>query len=200
MASIERQRIRAIITIGGVSIVTPDVVSFNVNRARGQMCSTFSASVKIGVAILTSSIDTVGETITIKAGVLGNEKLIFTGIIYKCTINPVRTDASKVALSISGKDMLSVLEGKKISRRVSTYRDGSAPPARWGVINGITRENTLMRKRLKTTLYTADKVVVSNLDNIVTYVTPSPFSEPDRNNNAEVNASLVVESIPKEES
>jgi hypothetical protein len=51
-------------------------------------------------------------------------------------------------LNISGKDEMFIMEGQKINRRLTTYRDGSTPPERWGVINSISKQNTPIRKRL----------------------------------------------------
>ena len=48
MASISSQAIRARIKIGNnIDEKTPNVVSFNVRKARGQMSATFTASLKI---------------------------------------------------------------------------------------------------------------------------------------------------------
>ena len=138
MASIKGQKIRAEITMGGIKVVTPNVVSFSVRRARNQMAATFSASLKLPHTIATD----VGADIVIRAGVSGGLKTIFTGTVEKSTINPIRTDASMVMLNISGRDVLGVLEGQKINRRVKTYKDGDTPPERWGVISSVLKHNT----------------------------------------------------------
>ena len=139
------QPVRATISFGGLIVNTPNVVSFNVRRARGQMCATFTASIRVSSSYLASSRDVVNASIVIKAGFKGSERTIFTGKIFKATINPIRTDASKVMLSLSGKDVLHIMEGQKINRRIKTYRDGEKPPERWGLINSITKENTAMK-------------------------------------------------------
>jgi len=143
MATIEREPIRAAITIGNISISTPDVVSFNVKKSRGQMAATFSASVKMDAALMSNNSTTlVTNGVVIEAGLRGREKTIFTGSVHKCTINPIRTDASKVMVSLSGKDVMAVMEGQKINRRIKTYRDGTTPPERWGVITALVEDNT----------------------------------------------------------
>ncbi len=139
MATIQGQKVRAKVTIGGgIVVVTPNVVSFNVRRARNQMAATFSASLKIPY----TTANDIGADIIIEAGLKGRLNKIFTGTIEKSTINPIRTDASMVMLNISGRDVLAALEGQKINRRVKTYRDGSDPPERWGVINSVIKHNT----------------------------------------------------------
>jgi hypothetical protein len=143
--TMENQPVRATISFGGLIVNTPNVVSFSVRRARGQMCATFTASVRVSSSYLASSKDVVNASIVIKAGFKGAQKTILTGKIFKATINPIRTDASKVMLSLSGKDVLHIMEGQKINRRIKTYRDGEKPPERWGLINSITQENIGMK-------------------------------------------------------
>ncbi|MHA1409734.1 MAG: hypothetical protein ACTSQY_05430 [Candidatus Odinarchaeia archaeon] len=169
--TMERQAVRATISFGDITVETPDVVSFNVRRARGQMCATFTASVKILSTRLSDSRDVLDAELVIKAGFKGNERTIFTGKIFKATVNPIRTDASKVMLSLSGKDVLHVMEGQKINRRVKTYRDGEKPPERWGLINNITKDNSIMRASLppKVTSHTPKVVRELNFPGI-TYV------------------------------
>jgi hypothetical protein len=146
MTSFEKQIIRAEIWIGGLKIETPNIESFSIHRARGQASATFSASVKVDYQKVSQL--KVGEAkVVIKAGE-GSLPTIFTGVIHSCTANPVRTDARLVMLNISGKDNMFIMEGQKINRRLTTYRDGATPPERWGVINSISKQNTPMRKRL----------------------------------------------------
>lgn len=155
--TLNNQPVRAEISIGDLgTIKTPDVLSFSVRRARSQMCATFQASIKVDADELKSSIDVLDSGVVIKAGLKGNLKTIFTGKIYSCIINPVKTDASKVMLNLSGKDVLSRLEGQKINRRVTTYRDGSNPPERIGYITSILRKNTAIRQDFPTKMYDAD--------------------------------------------
>lgn len=151
-ARIVRQEVRAEITFGKFTIRTPDVVSFSVQRARGQASAQFSASVKVDSLSISSVNESLGSTIVINAGFKGALKTIFTGTIYKCTFNPVKQDASKVMLNLAGKDVMGVLEGQKITRRTRNYKDGDSPPERWGVITGIVRHNTPARKKLKAQL------------------------------------------------
>ena len=145
--------IRAEIKVDGNTLAeTPDVVSFNVRRARGQMCATFNASVKIPSDSVNAS-SFVGDKIEIFAGKSNSKKKIFTGAIHKATINPIRTDSSKFMLTIAGKDVMWILEGQKINRRLRTYRDGGSPPERWGLVTGVTRDNSPTRATLAPKIY-----------------------------------------------
>ncbi len=142
MATVERQKVRAEITFGSFTIRTPYVMSFNVRRARGQMAATFSASVKVDSNSISSSTSIIAEDIVIKAGVSPLLRTVFTGKIEKCVVNPVRNNASKVMLNISGRDVMADLDGQKINRRVKTYRDGSSPPERWAVVTNVIKQHT----------------------------------------------------------
>jgi len=173
MAELTKQKIRAEISFGGITVSTPDVMSFNVRRARGQMCATFSASVKVSSSFESTNLDT--SEIVIKAGMSGNLKTIFTGQIFKCTATPIKTDASKIMLNLSGKDFLCRLEGQKINRRVTTYRDGTTPPQRWGVVTAVTRENTPLKQKFKTRVASYEPVVRTGweIEDVIT--TPDPY-------------------------
>jgi hypothetical protein len=143
--TLDKQPIRATVVFGRVTVKTPDVVSFNVTRARGQMCATFSASVKVPATLVEDSTSILDSVITISAGEKGRENLIFTGKIYRSTVTPIFTDASKVMLNLAGKDMLCIMEGQKINRRVKSYKDGDTPPDMWGIVTAITRDNSPLR-------------------------------------------------------
>ena len=176
MATIEKQKVRAEIKFGNITVETPNVVSFSVNRARNQLSATFSASVRIGYTEIGSSIDVLAETIVIKAGVKYSLNTIFTGQIEKCIVNPVRTDASKVILNLSGRDVLAVLEGQKLNRRLKTYKDGSSPPDRWGVVNSIIKHNTPVIQKFKDKIYDKKPKVTSKIPAFPLYKTPDAFN------------------------
>lgn len=139
--------IRATISVGGMSISTPFILSFTVRRARGQI-STFDASLKVAhdqVSGLT------GGEVSIKAGVAGGEKQIFTGIVRNAKMSPCWDDPSYVLLSISGNDTLSLLQGKKYTRRCR------ASQGKFCVI-------TSARKGLKSGKFTYDSENVFEMD------------------------------------
>lgn len=174
MASIRGQRVRAKITIEGMtSILTPNVVSFNVSKARGQMSASFSASVKVSHDDLAT---TINNNIEIEAGTLeGGLIKIFTGLIERVVVSPVRTDASKVMLNLSGRDVLSVLEGQKINRRVTTYKSGDGPPQRWGAVTGVLRHNTSRLERLPIRINSDTTKAVQQLPQNTLDATPNLF-------------------------
>jgi len=112
--SIEVVPVRATVKLNGLEIKTPYVLSFSVRKARGQI-STFDASLKISHDDINSFV--AGGSVSISAGVKGSEKKIFTGIVTQAKIEPCHDDPIYVILSISGKDVLMILEGKKFTRR-----------------------------------------------------------------------------------
>jgi hypothetical protein len=115
-ANITIEKIRAEITIGDKTFVTPDIKSFNVTRSRSQLAATFSVSIEVPV---TQKFAT-GEQVVIKAGTEGNEKTIFTGSVRSVTVNPAFENASNFVVNLSGADKFQELEGKNISRRQRT--------------------------------------------------------------------------------
>jgi hypothetical protein len=129
MADLKLVPVRATISVGGITVKTPYVVSFNVNRARGQI-SSFSATLKVPYSSLD---DAVGGEVTIDAGPAGSENRIFTGICRNSNVTPCRDDPSYVLLTISGNDILSELQGKKITRRCKSSL------STWVSINNIVR-------------------------------------------------------------
>lgn len=162
-ATILYQKIRARITFGGIVVVTPYVVSFNVRKARGQMAATFSASIKVPTGTFSASRggdDVIGSAITIEAGAPSLRR-IFTGRVFKIIVNPVFTDSSLVMVNLSGRDVLSLLEGQKVTRLVDTLRDQEGnSPGRWGVITSVTRSDQSLEGRFYNRLYTSDRVAV----------------------------------------
>ena len=144
MVGFNQVKIRATISVGGVIISTPDILSFSVTRTRGQMCATFQASVKVpGDAGFSA-----GGKIVISA----NAGTIFTGYVKKMSISPSKTDSSHVIVNISGRDALSVLEGGVFSRRVSATK-----MARFGVISSVTQRNESYKERFPAKVWSSDE-------------------------------------------
>lgn len=113
-ATVTQEKIRARIDIGGVSIRTPYVKAFNVDKNRTNLINTFSATIEIyaGVRLY------VGSDIEIYHSVNGNEKKIFTGEIRTITTQPSFDKAGYFILNMSGVDKMGVLEGRTFSRRL----------------------------------------------------------------------------------
>jgi len=175
MATLEKQRVRAEIEFGSFSIATPNVVSFSVDKARNQMSASFSASVKIDATDMYAGIDVIAKTVVIRAGLESDLKTIFTGRIERCVANPVKSDASKFILNIAGRDVLSILEGQHISRRLKTYRDGDTPPERWGVISGVIKHNTPTIQKFKQKVYSPTAKATHRKPEFPLYKTPDAF-------------------------
>lgn len=127
--SIERVKIRARIEVGNFYVETPYILSFNVNRARGQV-STFDARIKIAEDDVA---DMTGGPIRIYAGSNYASTLIFTGIVRKATMSPCFDDPHFVLVNLSGADCLSLLQHKKYTRRCR------ATATSWATIDGVTR-------------------------------------------------------------
>ena len=128
--SIDMVKIRAEISIGSLKVKTPFILSFSVNKQRGQI-STFSARLKVSETEVSG---VTGGSVKIKAGRNSASNTIFSGIVKKATVQPCWEDPSYVLLNISGADILSTLEGKKYSRR-STATESS-----WISIDSVVRE------------------------------------------------------------
>lgn len=140
--------IRATVNMCGISISTPYILSFTVRRARNQI-STFDASLKIGHDKVSGSIS--GGSVSIDAGIKGSEKKIFTGIIRNAKMTPCWDDPNYVILTISGNDTLSLLNGKKYTRRCRSSK------GQFCVITGA-------RKGLKSGKFTYDSENVFEID------------------------------------
>lgn len=200
MATIEREAIRATITIGDKKISTPDVISFNVRKARGQMSATFSATIRMDIADM--GVGAVGFTskgIVIEAGVKNRERQIFTGIIKKATINPIRTEASKVSVSLSGNDLMCVMEGQKINRRVKTYRDGENPPERWGVVTQIEEDNTPVNTGFGYKSFTKKQMTTLTIEGKEVIMAPEAFRSSDLLREQPVPGGMIIATKLEEE-
>jgi hypothetical protein len=129
--AIERVKIRATVEVGDLSVSTPYIQSFNVRKQRGQV-STFDASLKVSHDEVSSAIT--GGAVVISAGEDTASDTIFTGICRSAKISPCYDDPKYVILSISGADQMSLLQGKKYTRRCRSSR------STWVAITGVVRE------------------------------------------------------------
>ena len=173
MALDDKQAIRARIETDLVrgNIETPNVLSFNVSRSRKQMSATFSASIKIFPENLEGSTSG-NSTIRIFAGEKGSLHKIFTGIVEKCVIQPVRSDASKIILNMSGRDTFSVMEGQKINRRLRT---AGQDLERWGVVTSIKTKSITRREEFKEKIVDNVTQAIQNMPGNFIETTPDAF-------------------------
>ena len=135
--TIEIVKVRAEIMVGGLRFTTPNdesdgiINSFSVNKSRTQI-SSFSATIKAKYASMVDRLT--NGIVVISAGVEGNINKIFTGIIKKASITPCWDDPAFVSLNLSGTDSMSLLEGKKYTRRCR------ATKSTWISITGVVRK------------------------------------------------------------
>lgn len=128
--AIKRVKCRARVEVAGLSVSTPFVQSFNVRKQRGQI-STFDASLKVPAG---SGSGLGSGDVRIYAGEGPLSNLIFTGICRSAKISPCFDDPNYVMISISGADTLSMLQGKKFTRRCRATKSS------WASITGIVRK------------------------------------------------------------
>jgi len=127
---ITQVKCRAEVSVGGITARTPFVQSFNVRKQRGQV-STFDASLKVPAG---SAANLAGGDVVIRAGEGSANNLIFTGICRTAKVSPCFDDPHYVILSVSGSDKLSLLQGKKFTRRCRSTK------AAWASITGVVRK------------------------------------------------------------
>lgn len=128
--SVRQVPIRASISIGSGMVETPYVLSFNVHRRRGSP-STFDASIKVKGSV---GGGTPTGGISISAGGEGVSHKIFTGVIKGAKVTPCWDDPSYVTITLTGDDALSLLQGKKYTKRVSGPSAGA-----FCLITGVAR-------------------------------------------------------------
>lgn len=118
----ELTKIYATVDLGGASATTPYVQSFTINKSRGQP-STFSASIKVRSSSSPGGV----------CRIYSSGTLIYTGIVKKVSCSPCWDSPGYVIMNVSGSDILSLLQGKKYTRRIKAAR-GS-----WVSINNVVR-------------------------------------------------------------
>jgi len=111
---IRNEPVRARIVLSGFTVETPYVKSFSIDRSRGKVVSTFSASVEIPV----TATFVAGADIQIWAGLKDRLTKRFTGTIRSVTTQPHFNKAGYFIVNMSGVDAMGVLENKTFSRRL----------------------------------------------------------------------------------
>ncbi len=118
---IVQERVRAEIYMGTQLIAkTPYVISFNVNKSRGQQSTSFNVTMELLAGTTFNS----GQMLTIKAGLKGNLKSIFTGVVEKTSVHPAHAKPTYYSITIEGQGVLSKLENKTFSRRLKSDGQG----------------------------------------------------------------------------
>ena len=133
MATITREKIRARITFAeNITVETPYIKAFSVNRQRGQLSANFSATVEVDLN--TIGLDANAGNLIIEAGTEGNLITVFTGEIRQVTIEPSWDKPELSVLQMSGSDVMMNLEGRSFSRRLQWESSGI-----WAKITNIDR-------------------------------------------------------------
>ncbi len=130
--NITLERVRAEISFGALSFETPTIKSFSVSRSRSSMAATFNASIEMPSELPTFPVN---QEITIRAGTLGNERLLFTGRVLSITVNPSWERADTYIVNLNGADRFQELEGKTFSRRQRARGQST-----FAAITGISRK------------------------------------------------------------
>lgn len=142
------EKIRAEVWMGSMLLArTPFVQNFSVSKSRNQISNTFNVTFEM-VAGLSFPL---GENLEIRAGTKGNLKTVFTGIIETNTASPAWGKPSYFLVVLTGRGVLSNLENKKFSRRLSstgqglfcaiTSTAGNRPSAYWNLDKRVNSGN-----------------------------------------------------------
>ncbi len=144
--NITLEKIRAEIDFGGsLKFETPEIQSFTVNKSRTSLASTFSASIEVPA----TTIFPIGQDVTIKAGLEGDLKTLFTGRVLNITVNPSFEKATTYVVNLSGSDRFFDLEGHTFSRRQRT-RGQTTFAAITGVTSRPPQKGISVEKRIGT--------------------------------------------------
>jgi hypothetical protein len=154
--TIQLEKINARIEVSSFVYTTPgrlanssgDVMSFSINKARGQPVGTLQCQVIAWVndnpiGALSTAEDNLGDVIIVSAGVGDDLARLFTGYITGVRQTPHWNDARKYILDISAEDVFAKMKYGKFSRRFKTQDDPYA------VITGGHRRQGANLTRLK---------------------------------------------------
>jgi len=141
--NITLERIRAEITVGSLTFVTPFIKSFNVTRSRTQLSASFSASIQVPA----TTVFPVHSDVVIRAGTVDNMQTIFTGTVLTVTVNPDFERGTFYIVNLAGQDRFWELEGKTFSRRQIT-RGASRFAAIVGIASKAPQRGISLEKRL----------------------------------------------------
>jgi hypothetical protein len=131
--NLKLQKISGVVYVGNYMYCTPgrspdavgEILSFNINRARGNPVSTLQVSVLAHLDFAspgTSVSNNLGERVIVKAGTgdsLDALPTLFTGYLVNVKKRPSLSDARKIILDISAEDEFAKIKyGGKFTRRI----------------------------------------------------------------------------------
>jgi len=155
---------RAEVCVGSMCVRTPYVLSFTVRKVRGQI-GTCDASLKVR-----ETVGGGGSFMTVKAGQGGANEQIFAGIVTQAKIEACHDDPGYMILSVSAKDVLMLLEGKKFTRRWLSSYEGP-----FCLITDVSRRGLKSGKwAYGVGSLTTDKGTPSQLEGVSTIPHPAP--------------------------
>jgi hypothetical protein len=143
--TINREKVRAKLSIGGYVVETPDIKSFSVQVTRGNPIRTMSATLEVDVDIKDKinlnipdpfSLNPEDMPVILQAGADQVLNTLFRGFIVGARVSPSWEKMDKILLNIQCKDAFYRLEGRSINRRNPFSRSG-----RWVAIRGIVRKS-----------------------------------------------------------
>lgn len=119
---ITEEKIRAELWMGDSLLLakTPFISDFSVTKSRGQLTDTCS----ITFEMLAGTQFAIGEMITVKAGIRGNLKTIYTGSIVSTKVSPAFGKPSYFVFNLGSEGILAELENKNFSRRLKSDGQG----------------------------------------------------------------------------
>lgn len=162
--SIAQVPCRAEVCVGGLCVRTPYVLSFTVRKIRGQI-GTCDAALKVR-----ETPGGGGSFMTIRAGKGGANNTVFSGIVTQAKIEACHDDPGYMILSVSAKDVLMLLEGKKFTRRWLSSEEGP-----FCLITGVSRPGLKSGKwAYGLGAVTTDSGTPSKLGNVSTIPHPMP--------------------------
>lgn len=157
-----QESIRAAVTVGNVTISTPWVKSFNVQKTRGKLTATFTASIELDGTTITANAGEINSKVVIQTAVNGVWRKIFTGFLKKVNIGPAFEHAGWFNITLSGDDSMFLLEGRKFSRRLQI----TTLPEYAVITSRLTPSVTAPQRYLQTNIYRFD--LTSGMAKIIT--------------------------------
>lgn len=152
ICGLQTKKASATIRMGQIKVSTPEVISINVSKTRGQMVGTASVSFRYKGDF---AVDTGSDMF-----IWFNNSIVFTGIIKRFNISPAITCSGDLIVRASAEDVMSRLVNQQITRRQKLAGLGpfaqivglhkridlgyNDPPSRHDVTRGASRVEALV--------------------------------------------------------